>query len=127
MYQVTFLLAWRYLVSSRAEKNINTMIIICFCATLLGSFSLALIMSIMKGFESATHEKLQGINADIIIHSYDKPLPSKKIHHLLRTEFPEVIGSSISQTEHALIHHDIPGISPQAVICKGLDPVQESA
>lgn len=91
------LLALRFLRSSGHEKNIATMVKICFISITIGTFALTLVAAIMTGFEQATHRKLQGIHADISINAHDKPLDYEKIKQVLTTEYGHSI-AAISPT-----------------------------
>ena len=64
-----WLIAWRYLMGSHKERSISIMVKICFLGIFIGSCSLALVMAVMDGFEQATHEKIQGIHANLIMKS----------------------------------------------------------
>ena len=69
----------------RTRENISVMIKICFLSILIGTCALTLVAAIMKGFETATHKKLQGVHADITINAYDKAIDYAKLkkytHH----------------------------------------------
>src|SRR3972149_1157528 len=60
-------LALRYLRSHRKEKNTSFMITMCFLGICIGSCALMLTLIITNGFERTIHEKMQGINAPIIM------------------------------------------------------------
>ena len=62
-------LAWRYAKQATRQSTLQTMLGICFASIFVGTFALALIISIASGFESATKEKIQGIYPDIIIEA----------------------------------------------------------
>ena len=79
--------ARRYLLGTKQETAINTMVKICFIGTAIGAFSLALVISIMQGFEKTTHERLQSINAQIIMGTNDQILDYQKIAPVLSSEF----------------------------------------
>jgi len=101
-------IAWRYLKFKRKDKNISLMIKICFAGIFIGTFSLMLTLVITNGFEKTIHEKMQGINAQIIINS-------------LKDEFSnEVEGISASSTRQIILDKNkkqtllfIKGIEPQ--------------
>ncbi|HSW74121.1 MAG TPA: FtsX-like permease family protein [Candidatus Limnocylindria bacterium] len=127
MSSLSFLLTWRYLYGTQQEKSISLMIKICFWGILIGTFSLALILSIMNGFEKITHAKLQGIHANIIVRAFGDPLNAPALEAVLKKEFPSVIAWSPTTTRQAIIqgpHHD--DIS-NVVMVKGIDPTQEAA
>ena len=59
--------AYKYLFSKTQDPTIKSMIRLCFIAIFLANFALALIISIMQGFEVATQSTLQTIYPHIII------------------------------------------------------------
>ena len=59
--------AYKYLFSKTQDPTIKSMIRLCFVAIFLANFALALIISIMQGFEVATQSTLQTIYPHIII------------------------------------------------------------
>ena len=87
-------LAFRYLMGSHKERSVSIMVKICFLGILIGTSSLALVMSVMDGFEQATHEQMQGIHAQLLIKSSGNAVDEKAILPVLKQEFPEVIGYS---------------------------------
>lgn len=126
MNRIHFLLAWRYMYGAPQEKSIAIMIKICFWAIAIGSFSLALILSIMNGFEKMTHAKLQGIHAHIIIKSSGDQLQVPAIASELLHHFPEVVAWSPSTVRQGIIQgSDTEDIS-NVVMIKGIDPHQEA-
>ena len=125
MNSLPFLLAWRYIMKTKQERSIDTMIKICFIGIALGTFSLALVLAIMRGFEQATHDHLQGIHAHVIMQSYtQQPLDIEAITHVLHKEFPAVVGISPSYHNYALIQDDR-GNLRDLVTLKGIDPLAE--
>ena len=92
--RIVFFLAYRFLKDTGGEKTISSLLKLCFIALSLGSFSLALVLSIARGFEQATHDKLKGINADGTIRAQGRPLNYEKIRQILLTEFSDQIAAS---------------------------------
>ena len=68
MNNLTLLITWRYILGARSDKNISIMMLICFLGIFIGAFALALVASIMNGFEKVTHRKLQGIHSQLIMN-----------------------------------------------------------
>ena len=101
------------------------MIIICFLGIFIGAFALALVASIMNGFEKATHQKLQGIHAQIIMRSYGNELDATKIEEILKNEFPEVKAFSPSLYQQVIAQRPDSDEITNAVLLKGIDPVAE--
>jgi lipoprotein-releasing system permease protein len=126
MNSLSLLLSWRYLVKTKQERSINTMIKICFLGIALGTFSLALVVAIMRGFEQATHEHMQGIHAHIIMQAYgNEQLDFDAIQHVLKNEFPEVVGISPTNQHYGIIQ-DGSGQLSMLVTLKAIDPIAES-
>lgn len=121
---ISLLLAWRFLKSSRDEKSISVMIKICFISILLSTFALTLVAAIMNGYEHATHEKLKGIHADVIITARGKSIDFKKLKEVIDTEFQGIV-ACISPV--ALSQVIIQGNKESTTLCvlKGIDPLLE--
>ncbi|MBN1549573.1 ABC transporter permease [Candidatus Babeliales bacterium] len=119
------LLAWRYLGGTRYDKNISTMAHIAFWGIVIGTFSLALVVAIMNGFEKETHAKLQSINPQISIRAFGNELDVKSLTDVLNREYPEVIAIAPHDTEHVMIQ-DPHSDSIQTIIgLQGIIPEQE--
>ncbi len=121
---ISLLLAWRFLKSSKDEKSISVMIKICFISILLSTFALTLVAAIMNGYEHATHEKLKGIHADVIITAHGKSIDFKKLKEVIDTEFQ---GPVACISPIALSQVIIQGNKDNSTLCvlKGIDPVLE--
>jgi len=78
----------------------------------------------MNGFEKAIHEKMQGINAQVLIYSPGNKLDYKTLSSFLLQKFPDQIeGISGNSIRQALIDRD----NQQSVIfIKGIDPINET-
>ncbi len=126
MNSVPVLLAWRYIRGTGEEQTIATMMKVCFVGILIGSCALALVLSVMNGFEKITHEKMQGIHAQLIVRSYNGAhLDAKKLGSVLKKEFPEVAAFSPSTTQHLLIYNEETDDAPDVVMIKAIDPDKE--
>ncbi len=117
-------LAWRYLWFKGKDKNIAFMIKICFLGILIGTFALMLTLIITNGFEKVIHEKMQGINSEIIISSQGNRLAYQGIRSVLLTEFKKDIQAVSARTiKQALIDHN----ERQSVIfLEGIDGKNEA-
>ena len=129
MNKITFMLAWRYLTLRLANGdrnvNISTMVFICFVGIFIGSFSLALIASVMNGFEKVTHEKMQNIHPQIIAHSDNQILNFEKISAVLKNEFPQIEALAPNTTKQVISKSN--GEDEYNIIMlKGVDPSNES-
>ena len=76
-------LAFRYLFTKHHEATIKLMIKICFIGILIATCCLALVVSIMNGFEQATHKKMQSIYPDLILNMHDQTMDAKQIQEIL--------------------------------------------
>jgi lipoprotein-releasing system permease protein len=116
-------LAWRFLWFKGKDKNISFMIKICFLSIFIGTFSLMLTLIIMNGFEKVIHEKMQGINAHVIICSPGNRLDYDDLRKVLKQEFAplvhQVSGNSIKQV--ILDHNNLRSI----LFIKGVDVDRE--
>jgi lipoprotein-releasing system permease protein len=123
MNYLTLFLAWRYLKRSSTHTSFSTMITICVASIGLGSFALALIISIMHGFEKATHEKLQSIHPQITMRSKEGFLNATAIGAVMRAEFPEIVAWSASSNRQVMIQNAHNGIITPGVFLTGVDPL----
>jgi lipoprotein-releasing system permease protein len=97
-------LAWRYVKQATRQSTLQTMLWICFSSIFVGTFSLALIVSIMSGFESATQEKLQGIYPDIIIESpAGSFLDAQPLAEYLQKTFPNILQTCTYSSQQVLV------------------------
>lgn len=116
-------LAWRFLWFKGKDKNISFMIKICFLSIFIGTFSLMLTLIIMNGFEKVIHEKMQGINAHVIISSPGNRLNYSDLRRTLKKEFGEVIhqisGNSVKQV--IIDHNNMRSV----LFIKGVDAERE--
>lgn len=125
MKSVSLFIAWRYLRGPKKESSISVMLKICFLGILIGSCALTLVLGIMNGFEKITHQKLQGIHAQIIMRAYGEPLGLDEIKKVLASEFPEIRAWSPSDTRQAIIQHPRSDDISNVVMIKGIDPAEE--
>jgi len=125
MNKLPFFLGWRYLRDSRQERSISTMITICFLGVFVGSFALAVVASVMNGFEYVTHKKMQGIHSQIIIQAEGQTLAYDKIKSVLEKEFPEIQSFGPRAEGHALIEDQETEEMHNIVSVRGIDPLRE--
>jgi len=117
-------LAWRYLRQTAYQQSTSTMVRICFLSILVGTFSLALVTAVMRGFELAAHEKMQGIHAQITIESPD-PLDVDALEKVLRDEFPQIVTAAPNSSAYAIVQPQLEDASPSVIMLRGIDPVRE--
>ena len=123
---LTQLLAWRY-VTSRSSSTIRTMVSVCFASIFIGTFSLALITAIMRGFEYETHKKLQSIYPCLLIKAPDgTTLDYEKLIPFLKKNLSDSV-SEISPylLKQALVHPATTDEPTQVITLKGIDPSKE--
>jgi lipoprotein-releasing system permease protein len=121
-----WLIAWRYLKGSGKERSISIMVKICFLGIFIGACSLALVMAIMEGFEQATHEKMQGIHAQLIMKSNGNLLDAHSIEPILKKEFPEIAGYSSQSIGQTIVSAQENNDLANVVMIKAIDPIQET-
>ncbi len=97
-------LAWRYAKQATRQSTLQTMLWICFGSIFVGTFSLALIISIMTGFESATQEKIQGIYPDITIEAPAGAfLDAPPLINYLKENYPNISKHCTYSTQQVLV------------------------
>ncbi len=120
---LSMFLAWRFLWFKGKDKNISFMVKICFLSIFIGTFSLMLTLIIMNGFEKVIHDKMQGINAQVIISSPGNRLNYDDLRKTLKQDFAPVVqqvsGNSIKQV--IVEHNDMRSI----LFIKGVDIERE--
>ena len=120
MNKLPFLLAWRYALSSTYEKTISSMVFVSFLGILIGSCSLALVISVMNGFEKITYEKMRGIHADVIVRAWSDEINVEQIAPVLEKEF------STSTDKQVIIQSQAANTNTSVIVIKGIDPVKEA-
>jgi lipoprotein-releasing system permease protein len=126
MSYITTLLVKRFLQGALQEKSIALMIRICFMSIMIGSFSLALVAAIMNGFEETTRQKLQGVNADIFIKSFDKPIAYNKVRSVILEEYKPFIAQITPQLfSHVLVYQEEKKDISSVFVIIGIDPDTE--
>jgi lipoprotein-releasing system permease protein len=119
------LLAWRYVLGARHDKNISSMIKVCFLGIVIGAFSLTLVTAIMNGFEKATHEKIQGIHAQLIMRSGKDTLDQEAVSSVLAQEFGHMVSFSPTSMHQAIIQAQDSDDVTNIVMLKAIDPEKE--
>ncbi|MDR3646615.1 MAG: ABC transporter permease [Candidatus Babeliales bacterium] len=123
---ITSILAFKYLFSVKNENSISTTIKICASGILIGTFSLALVMSIMNGFEHVTIEKMQALYPQVIMEKNNTSLDMKKISKVIKNEFPEVECFAPNNIQYVILQINGDNDINNVVILKGIYPKQES-
>jgi lipoprotein-releasing system permease protein len=126
MNTFSLMLAWRYILGSGHQKNIGSMVKICFISICIGSFSLALVTAIMNGFEKATHEKIQGIQAQITMRSSHDCLDEQAVSEVLEKEFPSIEAFSPTSVRQVIIQKQLSDDITNVALLKAINPEKES-
>lgn len=118
------LLVWRYIRDTRNERSIATMIKLCFVSMFIGSCALALVMAIMNGFEKVTHEKMQGIHAQIIMQLPEDADAYTHASTTISTQIPTI--SAYAPQDHRQIVANNAALDHfETITLKAIDPVRE--
>lgn len=118
-------LAYRFIFITEKKSSINVMIKVCFWGILISTFSLTLVTAIMRGFEEATHKKLQGIHADLIISAHDKPLKYDALKAIISQEFPEITAQTPQSSAPAMLRPPDAQDLPILISIMGINPATE--
>lgn len=119
-------LAHVYLRSIKNNKNVASMLIITYFSIVVGSFAVALVFSIMHGFEKATYATLQNIYPSFYIQSDGQPINVDKLTTYLHAHFPQISGISPTTIAHVLIKVGHEQDLSHVALLKGIDPLQEA-
>ncbi len=119
------LIAWRYLWHKNKDSSIAAMIKICFIGILIGTCALMLTLIITNGFEKVIHEKMRGINAQVVITCPGSKLDADGISAAITTQFSNYVrGVSSISYKYVILDHD----NTQTVLfLKGINPLTESS
>lgn len=126
MNSLSLLIAWRYVRGAHYEKNIASMVKVCFLGILISSFSLALVIAVMNGFEKATHAAMQGIHAPIIMRAGGNPLDYHVLSAVLQQEFQDIQALSPASMRQAIIQPIDSDDITNVIVLKAVDPEMES-
>jgi len=127
MIPVSLLLAWRYLTTTGGTNNFQALALFCCLSIAVGSGSLALITSVMSGFEKTTYQKFKSVHPDIIMHQYGQELAVDAIESIIKQEFPAIHSISPSSTQQCSIRHDPYEHGLTIITLKGINPAHEQA
>ena len=119
------LISLRYLQAANQNSTIRTMIKICFFGIFIGTFSLALIISITKGFEQATYLKMQSIYPQIIIDADGQDLNYEQLSLILKDPAYKIAHFAPQLTVQALCNNIESEEMPYVIQLKGIDPKLE--
>lgn len=118
-------ISYRYLASANQNTTIRTMLRITFASIFIVTFALALIMSIMEGFEIATYTKMQSIYPQLIIDADNQELDYNAIQTLLNHPDNNIAYHAPQQMMQALCNSIEFDIIPTIVCLNGIVPELE--
>lgn len=121
---IALLIAWRYITHKHKDSSIAFMTKMCCLGIIIGTFSLMLTLIITNGFEKVIHEKIQGINANILISSPGNALDYDALSNALKASMGStLIGITGNSIKQAILDDD----GTQSVLfIKGIDPLNEA-
>jgi len=120
----TFFLAWRYIRG--IHGTIGTMVRVCAIGIVVSTGALALTMAVMRGFEVAMEEKLQGIHAQIIVRAYGNGINLKNLGELFTAQFPQIRAWAPQDTRHVMLQKIGADGVGDVMMLKGIDPLREA-
>jgi lipoprotein-releasing system permease protein len=118
------LIAWRYLRG--VYGNVATMIKVCFIGIFVSCCALTLTMSIMRGFEKAMLEKLQGIHAHLTIRAFGNDLDTATFENFLNTKYPNSLIWAPQESKHLMVQLPNSQDVGDVMILRGVDPEREA-
>ena len=125
MISIWLFIAWRYLTNAHKHNSIRFIAKLSCTSIAVGTFCLALITSIMSGFEKSTHEKFQSLHADIIMQQYGADLDIYAIESVIKQEFPEIISFSPCSIQQCSIQNISCDQASSIIAIKGIIPTYE--
>ncbi len=118
-------IALKYLQIKQQDNSIKSMIKVCFLGICLATCALALIISVMAGFESATHQKIQSIYPDLILDSNNQAINMKALQPILQENQYHIKHYSEQGVAQALLHNTQYSNAPVVICLKGINPSKE--
>lgn len=116
------MLAWRFLTYRSKDSSISFMLKVCFLGIFIGSFALMLTLIITNGFEKAIHEKMQGINAELVVYAAGSKIAYEPLRHHILTKCADVVaGVSGSAVKQAIIDDN----TQTVLVLRGVDQLHE--
>jgi len=117
-----FFIAIRYLGSKKRHRGISVNTFISIAGVALGVMTLVTVISVMDGFHEDLRKKILGVNAHIVVQSYEGAI--SKVSSLRDTiaGIPGTVTSSPFVLGQAMLRH---GQRAQGVVIKGIDPYIE--
>lgn len=127
MIQKSFtFIAYRYLWTKGKNNTIGFMIKVCFLGILIASSSLALVVSIMTGFEKATYEKIQSIYPDLIISGNGQQFDMQQLGTILQEQEYKIRSFTRQKTAQALMYNPETSQAPRMVFLNGINQAEQN-
>lgn len=102
------------------------MLITCFIAIFIGAFALALVASIMNGFERATCQKLRSIHADVIVRApSDHSFNFDKMQKQIFNNVSGIKAASPCTYKQVILQKEGSESISNAIFLKAIDPALE--
>ncbi len=121
-----FYFAKKFTKSEYQHTSVKIMIKICQTAIVIATCALALIFSIMSGFEEATYKKMQSIYPDMIINCDQPDFDSESFETIASSHTKFIKNYSEQKINQILFSPENNDENPLMVIIKGVNPLQES-
>jgi lipoprotein-releasing system permease protein len=121
-----FYFAKKFTKSEYQHASVKIMIKICQTAIVIATCALALIFSIMSGFEEATYKKMQSIYPDMIINCDQPDFDSESFETIASSHTEFIKNYSQQKINQILFSPENNDENPLMVIIKGVNPLQES-
>lgn len=118
--------AFKYLKTKHLDANITLMIKISFISISLATCCLALVVSVMTGFEQATYKKMQSIYPDIIIATHQDDFDLANFEPFIKNPENGIKALCTQKHEQAFLAANNNLQAPAMTIIKGVIPEQET-
>lgn len=120
-----FYFAKKFTKSKYQHTSVKTMINICQISIIIATSALALIFSIMSGFEQATYQKMQSIYPDMIINTDQSNFNIDGWETIAKSHSKFIKNYSFQSINQILFSTESEDENPLMVIIKGIDPKRE--
>jgi lipoprotein-releasing system permease protein len=118
-----FFIAIRYLRSKKRFRGISINTIISIAGVALGVMTLVTVISVMDGFHEDLRNKILGVNAHIVVQSYEGTIKDADSIRGVIGGIPGVVASSPFVVGQVMLRH---GQRAQGVVIKGIEPDMET-
>lgn len=118
-----FFIALRYFKAKKKHRGISVNTLISIAGVALGVMALIVVLSVMGGFHEDLQKKILGVNAHIVVLSYEGKI---RDHELLKKKLDEIDGVKYSSP---FIYGQVMlsfGDRSQGVVVRGIDPELET-